>query len=217
MNAAIEVLDAGGVDALTFRSLAAHLSTGAGAIYHHVADKDHLLAAAANDVMTSVLERAAPTGATTTGTGARQGVRTLVLGVFDAISAHPWLGTQLTAAPWQPAVLRLFDRIGTELDALGVPEPFQFDAASLLVHHVLGVASQHDAGTRLPGAQPGRRFDRSTFLSDATSALTDEVDAAGLPFLTRVADRLRSHDDREQFRAGVEIILDGLSLLPTGT
>ncbi|WP_328291624.1 hypothetical protein OG218_02505 [Kineococcus sp. NBC_00420] len=98
-----------------------------------------------------------------------------------------------------------------------VPEPFQFDAAPLLVHDVVGVASQPDAATRLPGAQPGRRFDRSTFLSDATSALTEEVDAAGLPFLTRVADRLRNHDDREQFRAGVEIILDGLSLLPRGT
>ena len=217
MNAAIEVLDAGGVDALTFRTLAAHLSTGAGAIYHHVADKEDLLAAAANEVMAAVLGHATPPGASTSGVEARQGVRAVALGVFDAIGDHPWLGTQLTAAPWQPAVLRLFDRVGTELDAIGVPESSQFDAASVLVHHVLGVASQHDAGTRLARSQPGDRFDRWTFLRDATSALTDEVDAADLPFLIRVADRLRSHDDREQFRAGVEIVLDGVSLLPKDT
>ncbi|MEV4640517.1 helix-turn-helix domain-containing protein [Actinoplanes sp. NPDC049548] len=209
MHAAIETLDAGGVDALTFRSLASQLSTGSGAIYHHVANKEDLLTAAADAVMTSVLDGAAAAA----GADASQGVRAVVLGVFDAISAHPWVGTQLAAAPWQPAVLRLFDRVGAELDALGVPERAQFDAASVLVHHVLGVASQYDAGAHLASAQPGGRFDRSAFLDGATSALTGEVDAADLPFLTRVVRQLQNHDDREQFRAGVEIILVGISHL----
>ena len=46
MEAAIEILDAEGADGLTFRALAARLTTGSGAIYWHVADKDALLAAA---------------------------------------------------------------------------------------------------------------------------------------------------------------------------
>jgi len=46
VEAAIEILDASGERALTFRALAAHLATGSGAIYWHVADKNELLAAA---------------------------------------------------------------------------------------------------------------------------------------------------------------------------
>src|SRR5580704_3246894 len=43
---AIEILDAGGESALTFRALAARLATGSGAIYWHVASKNELLMAA---------------------------------------------------------------------------------------------------------------------------------------------------------------------------
>src|SRR3984957_19530601 len=42
VDAAIEILDADGESALTFRALAARLATGAGAIYWHVADKNDL-------------------------------------------------------------------------------------------------------------------------------------------------------------------------------
>ena len=48
--AAIDNLDAEGESALTFRMLASRLSTGSGAIYWHVADKDALLSAATGPV-----------------------------------------------------------------------------------------------------------------------------------------------------------------------
>ena len=139
VDAAVVLLDEGGTEALSFRALEAALSTGAGALYHHVANKSELLAAAAAATMTEVLNRAGDMDPA-------QGIRAVTVGVFDGISARPWLGTQLVAAPWQPAVLQLFDRIGSELTALGVPEQSQFDAASALVHHVLGVASQYRRG-----------------------------------------------------------------------
>src|ERR1700685_2726772 len=46
VQAATEILDAEGETALTFRALTRHLSTGYGAIYHHVTDKSDLLASA---------------------------------------------------------------------------------------------------------------------------------------------------------------------------
>ena len=98
--AAIEILDAGGESALTFRALAARLATGAGAIYWHVASKDDLLAAAADDVIGRVL-----TGAVRS-PEPREAIRALALGVFDAIDAHPWVGAQLSREPWQYAVDR---------------------------------------------------------------------------------------------------------------
>ncbi len=59
VEAAIGILDAAGEDGLTFRTLAARLATGSGAIYWHVADKNELLAAAADHVVARATGRAA--------------------------------------------------------------------------------------------------------------------------------------------------------------
>lgn len=197
VQAAIEMLDEGGTDALTFRTLAARLSTGPGALYHHVGNRDDLLAATAEAVMASAFEPIPENEA------AEPGVRGLVMRMFDVITTRPWVATQLAAAPWQPAVMHLFDRIGTELDAQGVPERAQFDAASVLLYHVLGVASQRDAGMQLPATVT----DRAAFLDSTRTAVTDSGD---YPFLTRIASQFAGHDDREQFQAGVDIILAGI-------
>src|SRR6201995_3799497 len=60
VEAAIEILDADGESALTFRALAARLATGSGAIYWHVADKRALLAAAADQVVAGVMMAGTP-------------------------------------------------------------------------------------------------------------------------------------------------------------
>lgn len=203
VEAAIALLDTGGAEALTFRALAANLATGAGALYHHVANKGELLSAAASKMMTDVLTAAGSADPVAS-------IRAVTAGVFDVITAHPWLGSQLVAAPWQPAVLQLFDRIGSEVTALGVPEPAQFDAASAILHHVLGVASQYDAGQHLAQAQA----DRSGFIESSTSRLVGP-DNGRYPFLVRIEQQLVEHDDRQQFHAGVEIILAGIETLRT--
>lgn len=201
VESAIGLLDAGGIEALTYRALAADLATGAGALYHHVSNKSELLAAAAAAMMTDVL---GPAGSADPAAS----IRGVTIGVFDAISAHPWWGTQLVSAPWQPAVLALFDRIGSEVTALGVQEQSQFNATSALVHHVLGVASQYDAGLKLAGTV----MSRPALLESATSPLVAS-DAGLYPFLRRISRELVEHDDRDQFQAGIEIILTGIEAL----
>jgi AcrR family transcriptional regulator len=199
IRAAVAILDDGGIDALTFRALAARLSTGAGAIYHHVANKGDLVAAAAVDAVSSALTQADDDAA-------HGDIRAVMLSAFDAISTRRWLGTQLASAPWQPAVLLLFERVGSELDAMGIPEASQFDAASVLVHHLLGIASQVDAGNRLSGRHTGRQ----SFLESATAAAISLGPPVAYPFLTRISSQLAHHDDRDQFQAGVDIIVSGV-------
>jgi AcrR family transcriptional regulator len=200
VEAAIGILDTGGESALTFRALTARLATGAGAIYWHVANKDELLAAATNDViaraMTGVVGDAEP----------RQAIRALALGVFDAIDAHPWVGTQLSREPWQSAVLQIFEGIGEQLQALGVPGRAQFDCASALLNYVLGLAGQYAAGARLIP----RGTDRSTFLA-TVAAQWAQRDPAQYPFVHQMAAQLAGHDDREQFLAGIDLILAGIT------
>ena len=202
VRAAVETLDDGGIEALTFRALASRLSTGAGAIYHHVTNKNDLLAAAVDDLMGPVLAREAPEETP-------RDVRAVMLAAFDAIVAHPWLGTQLVAAPWQPVVFRLLECVGTGLSDLGVPADAQFDAASVLVHHLLGVASQYDAGRALEGMQHGR----TAFLDSARLQMIQGDPTGEHPFMARIAQQLAEHDDREQFGAGVDIILAGVATL----
>jgi AcrR family transcriptional regulator len=199
VEAAIEILDADGESALTFRALAARLATGPGAIYWHVANKNELLAAATDNViagvMTDVVSGAEP----------RETIRVTALGVFDAIDAHPWVGTQLSGEPWQPAVMEIFEGIGGQLQALGVPERAQFDCASALVNYILGLAGQYAAGARLLA----RDTDRSAFLA-TVAARWAQLDRAAYPFVHQVATQLPEHDDREQFLAGIDLILAGI-------
>ncbi|NMM87250.1 TetR family transcriptional regulator [Rhodococcus sp. SRB_17] len=200
VEAAIEILDAEGEKALTFRALSAHLSTGSGAIYWHVANKYELLAATTNDVIARVVIE------TIEGLAPREAIRAISLGLFDAIDAHPWVGTQLSREPWQWAVLQIFESVGGQLQALGVPEDARFDCASALVNYVLGLAGQYAAGARLLA----RETDRTAFLG-TVAARWEQLDAAEYPFLSSAATQLREHDDREQFLAGIDLILAGIA------
>ncbi|MHB8187283.1 MAG: TetR/AcrR family transcriptional regulator [Dermatophilaceae bacterium] len=203
VRAAIEILDAEGEDALTFRSLAERLSTGAGAIYHHVANKDELLEAAATELVAAV-------AATTELLSASDAsVRTLTLEVFDLIDAHPWLGSQLVRAPWQAAVMLVFEAVGERLTIADVPQRHQFDVASALVHYVLGAAGQYAASARIPLA-----IGRSEFLKTVAGDWTSRSGREELPFVHAIAGQLANHDDRQQFAAGVDLILAGAAAIP---
>jgi len=199
VEAAIEILDADGESALTFRALSARLATGSGAIYWHVANKNDLLAATTDDViarvMTEVVGRAAP----------GEAIRAIALGLFDAIDAHPWVGAQLAREPWQSAMLQIFESVGGQVQALGVAEREQFNAASALVNYILGCAGQNAANARLAP----RETDRSAVLT-AVAARWTKLDPTQYPFVRQVAAQLPEHDDREQFLAGIDLILAGI-------
>jgi AcrR family transcriptional regulator len=198
--AAIEILDADGESALTFRALAARLATGSGAIYWHVASKNDLLTAATDDVITRVMTEVA------SGAEPQETIRAIALGVFDAIDAHPWMGTQLSREPWQPAILQILEGVGGQLQPLGIPERAQFDCASALVNYLLGLAGQYAAGARLLP----RETDRTAFLA-TVAAQWAQLDPAEYPFVHQVATQLPGHDDREQFLAGIDLILAGIT------
>src|ERR1700722_683039 len=78
--AAIEILDADGESALTFRGLPPRLATGAGAIYWHVAGKNELLAAATSDVIAQVVTQSASDAEP------QRAIPSVALGGFDGIA-----------------------------------------------------------------------------------------------------------------------------------
>lgn len=102
-------------------------------------------------------------------------------------------------------MLRIFEGIGGQFPAMGVAEPAQFDCASALVGYILGLAAQYSS---VAGLRPDET-DRSAFL-DTVAAQWTRHDPGEYPFVHRMASRLRDHDDREQFLAGIDLILAGM-------
>jgi AcrR family transcriptional regulator len=207
VQAATEILDAEGEDALTLRALTVRLNTGYGAIYHHVADRDDLLAAATGHVIAHIVA-ALPAGA-----GPGPALRAIALGLFDAIDAHPWAGAQLNREPWRPPLLDIYESISEQLQALGVPRSAVPDSAGVLVNYILGVAGQNAANAR---ALASSKLDRSAFLA-TVAAQWAQLDPARYPSVHAARTHLREHDDRQQFVAGIDLILAGIKAVNQGS
>ena len=157
--ASYEILDAEGEEALTLRALTVRLATGYGAIYHHVADRDDLLAAATDHVIAPIVTDLAADAEP------RPALRGVAVGLFDAIVAHPWPAPSSTETHCGRRCLRTSTRAcRPRLRALDVPEQALSDSAGVLVNYILGVAGQNAAnaqGAREqqdgPVSFPGRR------------------------------------------------------------
>lgn len=239
IETAVELLDAEGEDALTVRALTSRLATGSGAIYWHIGNMSELLEAATDAVVATALDAHPaetvldPRSAATTRAGGPAGIvraretagtpqddiRAVALGLFDAVTAHPWLAGQLaiqfTRNPWGPVTLRIFESIGRPVRALGVPRADWFTTASTLVHYLLGATTQtrQSAGD---AAAPASEAERAAFLDTASSAW-QELDPDDYPFIRAIAEQMREHDDREQFLTGIDLVLTGITTLHAGS
>ncbi len=197
VGATIDLLDSSGEGALTVRALTAHLATGRGAIYHYVTSKEELLAAAADGVIGAAFENAIEHP------DPRQSLRMLTLAMFDALTAHPWLGRQLGREPMQSAVFRIWKGTGTHLQRLGATGNARSTAGAALMSYLLGAAAQY-AGTTRP---PADASSRGMYLQ-ALAAEVTRFDPGAIAHET--AEALMEHDDREQFLAGIDIFLAGI-------
>ncbi len=203
VEASIDLLDSSGEDGLTFRALSERLATGPGAIYWHVASKSDLLTAACDAIVARAM------GAPLAGARPEATIRALALGMFDAIDRHPWVGSALTRAPGQLPMVRILERLGRQVRALGVPDEQQWATVGALLNYILGVGGQNAANGQLARTQG---IDRSDFL-DALSTEWSQLDPEEYSFTRSVAGQLRTHDDRVDFLAGIDLILKGIEAL----
>jgi len=102
-------------------------------------------------------------------------------------------------------MVQLRKQIGRALEELGVPESSLFTAVSTLVSYIVGVGSQNAMNASAAAGSSSR----NEFL-DAVARRWGKLDPAEHPFVRRVAGRLRAHDDREEFLAGIGIVLAGV-------
>lgn len=204
--AAIELLDAGGEPGLTFRSLSERLATGPGAIYGYVANKGDLLEAACDAVISpgigAAAEHASPKAA----------IRAVAVAMFDAMDAHPWVGSALAWAAGKSTMINMLERIGRQVHALGVPPKRHWVTVSVLLNYILGVGGQNAANAQVARV---RDAERSEFLATVAQAWL-ELDPVQYPFTRSVARQMSVHDDRADFLAGIDLILEGIAPTQAG-
>jgi hypothetical protein len=133
-------------------------------------------------------------------------IRAVALCLFDMIDEHPWVGSALTSAAVLSPIVRILERVGRQIRVLGVPEKQQWAAVGALMAYILGVSRQNAANGQLARTQG---LDRSDFLASVSTAWS-QLDPAEYPFTRSVAGRIRDHDDRVDFLAGIDLILKGI-------
>ena len=200
IEASIELLDSYGERGLTFRTLSELLETGPGAIYWHIANKGELLTAACDAIVARTMK------ALLDGVTPEAKIRAIALGIFDTIAAHPWLGSVLIRAEFHSPLVRIFEPIGRQVRALGVPDGEQRVIVFALLSYILGVGGQNAANLQFART---RGIDRSDFL-EAVSSAWSQLDPDEYPFARSIAGQLPDHDDRVDFLAGIDLILRGI-------
>ena len=190
MAEAVALLDEAGEGALTFRALAQRLGGGVGSIYWYVDGKDQLLDRACDPVMGEVLVATEALGGSA---DPLVDLRAIAVELFDAIERRPWLAAYfLRDTGVQPHGLRLYDRLG----------------------HVVGIGA--DLGRQPPQEVVEGRVGRDEFTERYADSWR-ELDPAEYPYLHHVVDEFAHHDDRDQFLAGLDLLLAGLRIQAHGS
>jgi AcrR family transcriptional regulator len=200
IETSIELLDSSGEGGLTFRALSERLATGPGAIYWHIANKSDLLTAACDAIVARTMN------ACVAGARPKATIRALALGLFDAIDAHPWVGSALTSPAGLLPMVRILEPLGQQVRALRVPDEEQWATMSTLLHYILGVGGQNAANGQLARTQG---LDRSDFL-ESVARMWSQLDPHEYPFTRSLVGKVRAHDDRMDFLAGIDLILRGI-------
>lgn len=212
LGEAVALLDEAGEPALTFRALAARLGGGVASIYWYVASRDELLDRATDQVLAGVLTATEQyaTGADPVDADPIDSLRTIAVTLFDAVVERPWLATYfMRNTTLQPNGLALYERLGQQVLRLGLTPRQSFHAVSAVVGFVVGIAA--DLGQEPPEEVLKDFTTREEFLTRYADQWR-ELDPDAYPFVHYIVDEFAGHDDTDQFRSGLDLLLEGLRL-----
>lgn len=205
LTEAIALLDADGEGALTFRALAARLGGGVASIYWYVSSKDELLDRATDQVIAEHIERTAEMPG---GDDPLADLRALAVDLFDTIREHPWTGRYMMRdSSTQPHVVRAYEALGEQVMRLGMAPRETFHAVSTVLGFVIGTAI--DLGQEPPAELAATLTDRDSGLEQYAQVWRD-LDPEEFPYIHAIIEEFVGHDDADQFRAGLDLILEGM-------
>ena len=103
----------------------------------------------------------------------------------------------------------MYELLGQQALRLELTPRQTFHAVSAVAGFVIGTAA--DLGQEPPQAFVDSGLDRLTFLGQE-AAQWRALEPDRFPFLHTIVDEFATHDDADQFRAGLDLLLAGLRL-----
>ncbi|MEU8527430.1 MULTISPECIES: TetR/AcrR family transcriptional regulator [Streptomyces] len=188
VDACLELLDADGADALTFRRIGARLGADPTALYRHFRNKDDLLLAVADRLLEVSLEGFEPAE------DWRETLRGLFLRVRTVYLSHPRAAVLATVRiTRRPAEMRVIEMILAALARAGFPPEQAVPHYRALVDFMLSWSCMDATYASLdPAARAG---DESAWTGAyaAVPAATHPHIAAAAPYLAEVEDDANFH------------------------
>jgi AcrR family transcriptional regulator len=197
--AALALVDAGGIDALTMRRLGDGLGFEAMSLYNHVANKDDLL----DGIVDLVLAESEPPSSTGAWDAA---IRSSAISVHDALRRHPWSAALLMSpGRVRPARLKYMDLLLGRLREAGFGAETTYHAYHVIDGHIFGFSLWETSHTYT-----------AEEISKYAAMYADAISADAYPYLHEHAQQHFSegpHRDVRAFEFGLDLILDGLRRL----
>jgi AcrR family transcriptional regulator len=200
VSTALEILDEVGTEAFSMRLLADRLGSGTATLYRHLAGKDELMVYVVDRILGEVDIDADGNGDTVDSGAWQDAIAGGADAFYEVLKNHPnALPLLVTQVPVGPNALAHRERSLAALLACGFPLDLAARAYTAVAHYVVGFAlQQHAPGALLQGEAANlRNFYRA-------------LDADTYPATRASATELTSVAPGEEFRFGMELLLDGI-------
>jgi AcrR family transcriptional regulator len=196
LQAALELADANGIEALSMRKLGQKLGFEAMSLYNHVANKDDVL----DGILDVVLAETTPPSASDDWD---QAIRESAVSVHDALTRHPW-ACPLLMEPGRirPARLRYMDLLLSRLREAGFSAETTYTAYHVLDGHIFGFALWESS----------HRYTAEE-ISSFAARFADTITPDAYPYLYEHGEQHMSdgpHRGVSAFELGLDLIVDGL-------
>jgi AcrR family transcriptional regulator len=196
LQQALELVDEGGIEALSMRKLGQALGFEAMSLYNHVGGKDDLIDGIL-DLVLDESELPAPEG------DWDAAVRSSAVSVHAALRRHPWASAVLMApGRLRPTRLRYMDSLLGRLREAGFSADMTYHAYHVLDGHIFGF-SLWEASHSYSDAEE----------TDMAAAFDRLVRPDEYPYLREHGEQHFAegpHQDVSAFELGLDLIVDGL-------
>lgn len=202
VTAAVELLDADGLDGLNMRSLGARLGSAATAVYWHVQSKENLVVLAADHVWSEIELPAADLEL-------RAAATMLANGLYAMVGRHSWLVPAMSShLIFGPRKARYDDRGLAVYESAGFAGPAAVSALATVYRFVLGKALEEASAVAWRqrvirgGGDPEQEM--------ATLRVRASEVAREFPTLLAHMAAAEQEEPEDDFAFGLTTILDGL-------
>jgi AcrR family transcriptional regulator len=197
-EAALDIIDRGGLRELTMRRLADELGTAPASLYRHVSSRDELLMEVA-DLVLGELDRPDP------GLHWRDAVEQLAHGLRRVLVGHRGVVVVSSSAPMLgPNAMRLRELFWSVMDRDGCAPEFAVHTYGAVMHFVV-CSAIFSAGAASRG--------NSAWTGETASGLADLLDllpTSRYPTVLKFSGHADRPDPERDFRFGLRSLLDGL-------